>query len=208
MARLISVFVVRLSLFVLGTFVIVSCSAASLTVQPPTQSVTATSQTGVSTANALSSSGTAYKGPDWLKTPLVNAQTGEIFTLASFAGKIVYVEPMATWCTNCRAQLPKVEAARVQLNSDQYVFVGLSVAENVDNATLAKYVDSYGWHFTFAVAPDAFTKGMVDTFGRTAVTPPSTPHFIIRPDGTLTEMSTGPHSTDELVAALKAVTGE
>lgn len=175
----------RISILLILTFALAACSPAA---NPPTP----TTQAAASSA------------PDWTKISLTNARTGESFTLASFAGKTVFVEPMATWCTNCRAQLPGVEAARVQLNSDQYVFVGLSVAENVDNATLAKYVDDHKWNFTFAVAPDALSKAMVDTFGRTAVTPPSTPHFIIRPNGTITQMTTGFHSPDELAAEIKA----
>jgi hypothetical protein len=35
--------------------------------------------------------------PDWLTLPLTNARTGETFTLADFAGKTVFVHPMATW---------------------------------------------------------------------------------------------------------------
>ncbi len=139
--------------------------------------------------------------------PLTDARTGEPFTLADYAGKTLFVEPMATWCTNCRHQIPNVESARTQLDSNQYVFVGLSVAENVDNATLASYVDGQGWNFVFAVAPEALVQGLVDTFGRTAVTPPSTPHFIIQPNGTLSEMYTGSHSADELITELKAASG-
>jgi peroxiredoxin len=132
----------------------------------------------------------------------VDARTGETFTLADFAGKTVFIEPMATWCTNCRRQIPNAEAARQQLDPDQYVFIGLSVAENVDNATLAEYVDAQGWNFTFAVASAELTQGLIDTFGRTVVTPPSTPHFIIRPDGTLSEIQTGTHTAEDLIAEL------
>jgi hypothetical protein len=35
--------------------------------------------------------------PDWLTMPLTNARSGETFTLADFAGKTVFVHPMATW---------------------------------------------------------------------------------------------------------------
>ncbi len=181
----------RISIILGMVMLLAGCSSASNTPAPTPSTMQATA------------SG-AYNAPDWTKIQLTNARTSATFTLADFAGKTVFVEPMATWCTNCRAQLPNVEAVRVQLNSDEYVFVGLSVAENVDNATLAKYVDSHNWNFIFAVAPDALTKAMVDVFGRSAVTPPSTPHFIIRPDGSITQMSTGFHSPDELVSQIKA----
>ena len=149
----------------------------------------------------------AANSPTWLALPIVNAHTGETFTLADFAGKTIWVEPMATWCTTCRGQLPNVEAARVALDSNQYAFISFSVAENVDNATLAQYADEQGWHWIFAVATEALTQDMVDTFGRTVVTPPSTPYFIIKPDGSVSEIGTGKPTTDEIVAQLKAASG-
>lgn len=175
---------------------------------PPTQAVAVvpTAQESVDTAPRAAQAA-AYNGPAWASLPLVDARTGATFTLADYAGKTVYVEPMATWCTNCRRQLPNVETARAQLNADQYVFIGLSVAENVDNATLAGYVTDNGWNFSFAVATEALTQGMIDTFGRTAVTPPSTPHFIIRPDGSVTDIMTGMPSADEIIAELRAASG-
>ena len=43
--------------------------------------------------------------PTWQTLPLTNARTGETFTFADFAGKTVFVEPMATWCTNVTTQV-------------------------------------------------------------------------------------------------------
>lgn len=149
----------------------------------------------------------AYNGPTWANLPLVNAETGQTFTLADFAGKTVFVEPFATWCTNCRRQLPNVDAARQQVDPTQVVFVALSVAENVDNATLTQYATDNGWDFIYAAASMEITQGLVDSFGRSAITPPSTPHFIIRPDGSLTALSTGSHDAAALVAELTAAAG-
>lgn len=187
-----------------------ACSPSATANTPaPTQ---ATQQDATPTAETMANGGAAQNAaasssPAWFTLPIVDAHTGETFTLANYAGKTVWVEPMATWCTNCRYQLPNVEAARVALNSDQYAFISFSVAENVDNATLAQYVDGQGWHWIFAVASQDLTQGMVDTFGRTVVTPPSTPHFIIKPDGSVSDISTGTPTTDEIVAELKAASG-
>jgi peroxiredoxin len=156
---------------------------------------------------ALESKSMAYNGPAWTKVSLVNAVTGQTFTLADYAGKTVFVEPFATWCTNCARQLPNVETARQQLQGDQYVFVVLSVAENVDNAMLAKYAQDKQFGFVFAAAPEALAQGLVDSFGRSALTPPSTPHFVIKPDGSLTDLHTGSMSSDDIVAKLKAASG-
>ncbi|MFN8449488.1 MAG: cytochrome c biogenesis protein CcdA [Anaerolineae bacterium] len=65
--------------------------------------------------------------PTWATTPLTNAATGATFTLADFAGRTVYVEPLATWCTNCRAQQRDVRTVREQLGEGDYAHVSLSV---------------------------------------------------------------------------------
>jgi thiol-disulfide isomerase/thioredoxin len=209
-------------LLIVTTLLIAACAPASTptpTTPPPTatlaptentspteeitQSSESVAETDEPAAEAPAEAETLYNGPAWANLPLTDARTGETFTFADFAGKTVYVEPMATWCTNCRRQLPNVEAARQQLDPEQYVFIGLSVAEQVDNTTLANYVNEQGWNFPFAVASTELTQGMVDSFGRTVITPPSTPHFIIRPDGSLSQIRTGSHSTEAIIADLQ-----
>ena len=137
---------------------------------------------------------------------LTNASTGETFTLADFAGKTVLVEPMATWCTNCRAQLGNVIQAKNRLD-DNFVFVALSVGENISNADLANYAQRQGFDLVFAVASSEMLTELTNSFGRASLTPPSTPHFIIRPDGSMTELFTGAKNTDTLVSLLNEAAG-
>jgi thiol-disulfide isomerase/thioredoxin len=144
----------------------------------------------------------AVERPAWQTTELVNARTGETFTLADFEGKTIYVEPMATWCTNCRAQMRQVIPVFEQLDSDEYVFVSLSVAENVSVETLATYADEQGFNWIFAVTPPTMLASLTEQFGRAVTTPPSTPHFVIEPDGSFSELLTGSESTDALLARL------
>lgn len=143
----------------------------------------------------------------WQQMALTDVRSGATFTLADFAGKTVFVEPMATWCTNCRRQLGNVQTARAQLNSDDVVFVALSVETALSNDTLQRYTEDTGFDWHFAVAPPEMLQALVDTFGQSITNPPSTPHFIIRPDGTTTELSTGIESADELIARLQAAGG-
>jgi cytochrome oxidase Cu insertion factor (SCO1/SenC/PrrC family) len=143
--------------------------------------------------------------PAWQKLQLINARTGEAFTLADFSGKTVFVEPFATWCSNCRAQLKNVKAAREQLD-DQNVFVALSVETNISPEAVAKYTNDQGFDWVFAVMTPEMLKQLTDQFGLTVANPPSTPHFIIRPDGTVTDLSTGIKGVDAIVAELQAVT--
>jgi cytochrome oxidase Cu insertion factor (SCO1/SenC/PrrC family) len=143
--------------------------------------------------------------PAWQKVQLINARTGEGFTLADFKGKTVFVEPFATWCSNCRAQLKNVKTAREQLD-DQNVFVALSVETNISPEAVAKYTNDQGFDWVFAVMTPEMLKQLTDQFGLTVANPPSTPHFVIRPDGTVTDLSTGIKDADAIIAELQAMT--
>ena len=141
--------------------------------------------------------------PAWQTVALTDARTGETFSLADFAGKTVYVEPMATWCSNCKQQLNNVKQAKAALGDD-VVFVGLSVETNIAAADLASYADANGFDWRFAVLTPESLGQLVDAFGRTIANPPSTPHFVIAPDGTVTGLNTGFVSADDLVTKLGA----
>jgi cytochrome oxidase Cu insertion factor (SCO1/SenC/PrrC family) len=138
---------------------------------------------------------------------LTNARTGDPFTLADFAGSTVLVEPMATWCTNCRSQLGNVSQAHNRLSGD-FVVVALSVGENITNSDLAAYAERQGFNsFIFAIATPEMLTELTSAYGRAALTPPSTPHFIIRPDGSMSDLMTGFKNADTLGTLLNQAAG-
>ena len=139
--------------------------------------------------------------PSWQNLELTNAATSETFTLGGFEGKTVYVDPMATWCSNCRKQLRNVTKAKAQAG-DEIVFVALSVEGSLPDETLAQYAEKEGFDFTFAVATPELVQALVAEFGRAVMNPLSTPHFTIRPDGTTTELKTSFEASKELLAQL------
>lgn len=143
----------------------------------------------------------------WQQIALTNARTGESFTLADFAGQTVFVEPMATWCPNCRRQLTNVKDAKQQLASDDVVFVALSVETNIDDATLANYADEAGFDWLFAVVTPEMLQQLAGEFGQTIANPPATPHFVIRPDGTYTELVTGIEPAGQIISQITAAQG-
>jgi cytochrome oxidase Cu insertion factor (SCO1/SenC/PrrC family) len=145
--------------------------------------------------------------PAWQQLPLVNAVTGESFTLADFAGRTVFVEPFATWCPNCRSQLANVEAARSLLNRQDVVFVALSVETDLDPSVVAQYAANNGFNLTFAIVSPELLAELTMLFGVTIANPPSTPHFIIRPDGSTTSLVTGIESAEQIVAQITTVAG-
>ena len=142
----------------------------------------------------------AYNAPAWASLQLVNAHTGESFTLADFAGKTVMVEPMATWCSNCRAQQRNVRSAIEQLeNPDDFVFISLSVENGLPDDVLAGYADQNGFNWLFTVGTNELVTALVNQFGRTVANPPATPHFTIAPDGTVSDLRTGRHTPQQLI---------
>jgi len=144
----------------------------------------------------------AVLAQSWKDLPLTDARTGEAFTLGSFEGKTVFVEPMATWCTNCRRQLSNVREAKARLESEEVVFVALSVETTLPPEALARYADERGFDWTFAVMTPELLRALASEFGRVVSSPPSTPHFVIHPDGSTSELLTGLKAPDEILAAL------
>ena len=145
----------------------------------------------------------AAQPPAWQTLSLVDARTGQSFTLADFAGKTVYVEPMATWCTNCRQQMSVIrDQVRAQVDPEQVVFVGLSVETTLAPETLAAYTATHGFDWTFAVMTPEMLQELATQFGRTVTNPPAVPHFVISPDGTTSDLSTGFHGADKLLERL------
>jgi thiol-disulfide isomerase/thioredoxin len=149
----------------------------------------------------------AIDRPAWQQIALTDSRTGETFTLADFAGKTVFVETMATWCTNCRQQLKNVKEVAAQVDSEDVVFIAISVETNISAEQLAQYQQNEGFDWSFAVATPELLQALVDEFGQTITNPPSTPHFILYSDGTSTDLTTGIESADEILTQLNAAQG-
>lgn len=140
--------------------------------------------------------------PAWLDLPLTDVATGETFTLGGFEGRTVYVEAMATWCTNCRRLLQSVKEAMARADADQYVFIAISVEGNLPDETLAAYALRWNFPLKFAVATPELLAALITDYGREVTVPPSTPHFLVRFDGTLTGLNLGFKSPDEILKFL------
>ncbi len=141
--------------------------------------------------------------PVWQTISLTDARTGEAFTLADFAGKTVFVEPFATWCSNCRQQLTNVQAARATFGED-VVFVTLSVEPNIGNDALVSYADGAGFEWIFAAMPPEMLQALAAQYGQTVANPPATPHFVIRPDGSATDLVTGIEAAEAIIQQIEA----
>jgi thiol-disulfide isomerase/thioredoxin len=145
----------------------------------------------------------------WLDLPLVDAASGEVFTLRDLDDGVVLVETMATWCGNCRRQLGHLAAAAAELGGEAapgvpIAYVVVSVERDLDPARLAAYAEREGFPFRFVVADDDLLRALADRFGRVVLNPPATPHVVVAPGGRVGELSTGFEAPAALVARLRA----
>jgi thiol-disulfide isomerase/thioredoxin len=183
-----------------------SGSAAPTTTAPTTTAPTTTAPptTAPNAPTQASSPGVAVLNQAWATAPLVDVTTGETFRLADLAGKVVIVETMAIWCTNCRIQQATVERALTELPTERVVYVVLDVDPNEDAESLAAYRTQRGYTGRYAIAPADVARALAADFGDQFLNPPSTPIVVIGADGSVTRTDFGQKSSEEIVALARA----
>ena len=167
----------------------------------------ACSGTPAGDSTAPGGNATTPGGPDasetnaaWQTTPLRDVRSGETFTIDALEGKLVAIEPMAIWCSNCRIQQHEAAAALEATASDDLVYLGLDVDPNEEPDALADYATAEGFSWPFAVSGPDVSRSLAATFGDQVLSPPSTPLILIGPDGNVLDLHFGIRSADELVA--------
>jgi hypothetical protein len=137
----------------------------------------------------------------WATASLTDVTSGEQFRLADLAasGKTVFVETMAIWCSNCLAQQRVAASAFEGLDPSKVVWVGLDVETTESADALARYRDSNGFPFTYAIAGADISRALTMEFGDVVLSPPSVNLILLRPDGTVNHY-TGQHTAAEIAA--------
>lgn len=158
----------------------------------PTAASSSTAPTATATADAL------------LALELTDVRSGETFTLGELAATSgpVLLEPMAVWCSNCRAQQHEVVEAHM---TGDFASVSLDVDLSESPDDLAAYAEREGFDWHFAMADADLYRQLQDRFGVAATNPPSTPLIIIEADGSIRplEFGRGTRGAEELVAELE-----
>ncbi|MGH2417456.1 MAG: TlpA family protein disulfide reductase, partial [Candidatus Limnocylindria bacterium] len=137
-----------------------------------------------------------------LALALTDVRSGETFTLADLsADEPVLLEPMAVWCSNCRAQQQEVKRAHAE---GSFVSVSLDVDLSESATDLADYADREGFDWRFAVADADLYRLLQERFGVAVTNPPSTPLIVIEPGGVVRplEFGQGTRSAEALLAEL------
>lgn len=154
--------------------------------------------------SALPAASAVVLDQDWATVALVDVSTGETFRIADHAGKVIVIETMAIWCSNCRAQQGDVNAALQRLPAESVVYVVLDVNPNEDGASLAAYRTKNGFNGIYAIAGTQVARALAAEFGDQVLNPPLTPIVVIGTDGRVTLTEFGHKSPDEIVALAEA----
>jgi hypothetical protein len=178
-------------------------SASTTASATPTPSTSASPRTtGPASATASPSAGPT---DPLLAVELTDVRSGDVFTLAELAADEgpVLLEPMAIWCSSCRAQQHEVVGAHA---IGEFTSVSLDVDLSEVPEDLSAYADREGWGWRFAMADAALYRLLQERFGLNATHPPSTPLIVIEADGTVRplEFGAGIRSAEQLVAEIGA----
>lgn len=144
------------------------------------------------------------EAPAWYSVSLTNVQSGEAFTINDLNGKVILVETMAVWCSNCKKQQGQVKALHEMLGErDDFVSLGVDIDPNEDGASLKSFTESNGFNWTYVVAPADVSREIASLYGSQFLNPPSTPMLIIDRKGVAHPLPFGIKSAEELLQALQ-----
>lgn len=143
---------------------------------------------------------TAEPADPLLAVELTDVRSGDTFTLGHLAADEgpVLLEPMAIWCTSCRAQQHEVVEAHAL---GDFTSVSLDVQLDELPEDLAAYATNQGWDWRFALADVDLYRLLQERFGDLATHPPATPLIVIEADGTVRplEFGVGIRSSEQLL---------
>lgn len=130
--------------------------------------------------------------PEWFDMELVDAQTGETFTMNDYAGKVILLETMAIWCPNCVVQANEVRNLHALLgNPEDLISISLDVDVNEDSQALGKYASEYGFDWHFATAPLLVARALGNLYSAQYLNPPLSPMLIIDRQGNVHQLEYG-----------------
>jgi len=149
------------------------------------------------------------ESPAWFNAQMADARTGELFTVNDFNGKVVLVETLAMWCSNCKKQQVQVLKLHEQLGErEDFVSLGLDIDINENLSDLRSYVESNGFTWKYSVATPEIASEISKLYGEQFLNPPSTPMLIIDRKGEAHPLPFGIKSAEDLMKAIEPFLNE
>ncbi|MCE7859236.1 MAG: TlpA family protein disulfide reductase [Chloroflexi bacterium CFX2] len=149
------------------------------------------------------------ESPAWFSVALTNVRTGETFTIQDLKGKVILVETMAVWCSNCLRQQGQVKELHGLLGErDDFVSIGLDIDLNEDASKLKDFVDAQGFNWLYAVSPAEVSRDLSSLYGDQFLNPPSTPMLAIDRHGVVHPLPFGIKSAEDLLNFIQPLLDE
>ena len=143
--------------------------------------------------------------PAWFGESLTDVNTGTVFTINDFHGKVVLVEMMAQWCPTCKRQQNEIKSLHAQMAANpDLVTVSLDIDPNEDAETLKTYTASNGFDWLYAVPSEDAAREIGNLYGAQFLNPPSAPMLIIDRKGEAHPLPFGVKSAADLMTALES----
>jgi thiol-disulfide isomerase/thioredoxin len=98
-----------------------------------------------------------------MKLKTTEAQTVH---LSDYKGKVIFINFWETWCGPCVQELPTIENARLQLDSNQIVF--LTVAEE-PLQKISAFKSAHDYHFQYLHSEKSFSDLGINTYPTTYI---------------------------------------
>jgi len=138
--------------------------------------------------------------PTWYSSPLTDVNTGDVFTIEENLGKVILVETLATWCSNCYKQQTEVAKFHDLLGErDDFISLGIDIDPYEDIVLLTGYVRKNGFDWLYVVASGEMVDEISLIYGPQFLNPPSTPMLIIDRKGNAHSLDFGIKSAEELL---------
>ena len=146
----------------------------------------------------------AVDTPAWFAISITDVNTGSAFTINDLKGKVVLVETMAMWCSNCLKQQKQVKALHDLLGDNKdLVSIGLAIDPNEIAEDLKDYTQGNGFDWVYAVSPAELSRELSNLYGDQFLNPPSTPMLVIDRQGGVHPLPFGIKSAEELKGFLE-----
>jgi thiol-disulfide isomerase/thioredoxin len=149
------------------------------------------------------------ESPSWFGAALTDVRSGKTFSLNDFKGKVVLVETMAVWCSNCLKQQGQVKALHALIGeNDDFISIGLDIDPNENAVDLKSYVEAKGFDWLYAVPSAEVTREIGNLYTAQFLNPPSTPILIVDRHGVAHPLPFGIKSAEDLEKVVKMYLNE
>lgn len=145
-----------------------------------------------------------FELPEWFSEELTDVNTGMVFRINDFKGKVILVETLAVWCPKCLTQQQEVVKLKALLSGrEDFVSIGVDIDPNENESLLSAHVKKYGFDWPFVIASKAVIDDIGALYGAQYLNPPATPMLIIDKQGVQHPLPFGIKSAEELQKALQ-----